>query len=499
MKVLFVDSVERAVSPQKPIRFCQIQLGISYLSASLTRRGHTTALLVLSSERSELGVVQAAVGRHAPDVVAFTCVSTQYPFIERAARAVRQVLPEGYLVIGGPHASLRPQEPAGSVFDAVCVGEGDEALCEVVGQLASGRRPRGVANMWLRQPDGSIQRNPPRPFLQELDSLPHPDRDMWLPWVQRDPFDVPSVLLGRGCPHSCTYCSNHALRRLASGPYVRHRSPASIVDEIEEVRRRFVIGDPCVYLETETIGIDKQWTLELCEALRRYNATLEDPLKFFCNFRISRRSVDKEIFEALAAAGFGRLNIGLESGSERVRRDVLKRDYSNADFRRAMQLARECGLEVNLFNMIGIPGETVADHMETVRLNREARPSYSYTSIFFPYPGTELYSVCDERGLLRGGLDPRMERVRPSLDLPEFPRRQVQRAYDLFEWRIRRGHWPLHVRLRRLLRGLIYRSPGADSVFRRLLPLWGRVSAALGIDRSYGDSRPTCRPPRPPV
>lgn len=449
--------------------------------------------MVLSSERPESGLAQAAeTAKHrAPDVAAFTCVSTQYPFIENVARAIRRVLPDAYLVIGGPHASLSPEDPAGSIFDAVCVGEGDEAMRELVGGLASGRHPSGIANMWLRQANGSIERNPPRPFLQDLDGLPHPDRDMWLPWVHEDHFDVPSVLLGRGCPHSCTYCSNHALRRLASGGYVRFRSPKSIVDEIDEVRRRYVSDDRCVYLEVETIAFDKGWTLELCDTLRRYNETLPGPLSFFCNYRISRRSLDGEVFGALAAAGFGRLNIGLESGSERVRREVLNRDYSNDDFFRAIELARDSGLEVNIFNMIGIPGETLNDHMETVRLNREARPGYSYTSIFFPYPGTDLHKVCDERGLLSDVRGHRLERVRPALDLPEFPRRQVQRAYDLFEWRIHKGRWPLHVRLRRLLRGHIYKSSAIDSAYRRFLPLWEYFSRVFRIDRSYGDNRPT--------
>lgn len=169
---------------------------------------------------------------------------------------------------------------------------------------------------------------------------------------------------------------------------------------------------------------------------------------------------------------------------------MLKRDYSNDDFFGAVELARRHGPEVNLFNMIGIPGETMSDHMETVRLNREARPSNSYTSIFFPYPGTELYKTCEERGLLSDGLDHRQERVRAVLDTPDFPRRQVQRAYDLFEWRIHNGRWPLHVRLRKLVRGYIYKSPLADSVFRAFLHVWRHLSRVFRVDRSYGQNRP---------
>lgn len=239
MYIFFVDSIERGISRQRPLRFCQIQLGISYVSSVLKRRGHSTELPVLSSESAKPSLAQAALVmvERTPDVVAFTWVSTQYPFIDSVAREIRRVRPEAYLVIGGPHASLNPQEPAASVYDAVCIGEGEDATDELVAQLASGERPSGIRNMWLRQATGSMEKNPARPFRQDLDTLPLPDREMWLPWIDEESLDLPSVLLGRGCPYSCTYCSNHAVRRLASGAYVRFRSPASIIDEIDEVRR----------------------------------------------------------------------------------------------------------------------------------------------------------------------------------------------------------------------------------------------------------------------
>jgi len=488
MKILFVHCVDRPISWRKPVGFGHVHHGISYISSVLKQRGHSTELLVLCAERERRSLRQAvtAVKQCSPDVVALTCASSHYSFIDRVARAIRRARRDAYLVIGGPHVSLNPEEPAASVYDAVCVGEGEHPTEQLVADLAAGRRPSGIRNMWLRRADGSMERSPTRPFLQDLDALPFPDRDMWLPWIDDGSFHSPAVLVGRGCPYACTYCSNRALSRLAGGRYVRFRSPENIVAEIEEVRQRYLRDDLNVYLEVEAIAIDRAWALDLCEALEGHNATLPKPLQYRCNYRITPQSLDEEIFRALAAANFRRLNIGLESGSERVRREVLHRDYSNDDFRRVMALARRHGLAVNLFNMIGVPGETMANHMETVRLNQEARPSFSYTSIFFPYPGTELYETCENRGLLRGGLDVRHERRRAVLELPEFPRRQVQRAYDLFDWRIHKGQWPTHVRLRKLLRHYVSRSSVAESVFRALTPAWRFSAEALGIDRSLG-------------
>ena len=124
--------------------------------------------------------------------------------------------------------------------------------------------------------------------------------------------------------------------------------------------------------------------------------------------------------------------------------------------------------------------------METVRLNREVKPHLSYTSIFAPYPGTKLYGVCKERGLLGEGIDTRRERMQAVLDLPEFPRRSIQRAYDLFDWRIHDGHWPMHVRIRKLIRLWIAKSRLLDRGFCLLLPMWRRIAVAGYVDRSYG-------------
>ncbi len=492
MNILFVHSVERAVSRHGLLGQGQLQFGISYISAVLKEAGHVTELLVLSGEHEgkARSAVEETMQRFAPDMVAMTCVSTQFPFIDRIARHIRHAYPDAFLVIGGPHVSLSPESAESSVYNAVCVSEGEYPMRELAAQLSVTRKVSGIPNMWLRREDGSMEKNSNRAFIQDLDALPFPDREMWRRWVDSsDPY-LPTVLLGRGCPHRCTYCSNHALHCLSEGRYVRFRAPERIVAEIEEVRSDAEAHRHTVFLETDTITADIEWSHRLCAALKRYNTSLRQPLRFRCNFRITRRANDDALFRALAEANIRHLNIGLEAGSERVRRDVLRRDYTNEEFRDVVALARKHGIAISLFNMIGIPGETPADHLETVRLNREARPVETLTSIFYPYPGTELHRICIDRGLVPEGQELKSERRSAYLDLPEFPRRKVQRAYDLFEWRVSRGQLPLHVRLRKLLRRYIGKSDAVNRAFMALLPIWHRVHSPGSASRTQGGYSP---------
>ena len=159
----------------------------------------------------------------------------------------------------------------------------------------------------------------------------------------------------------------------------------------------------------------------------------------------------ESLFAEFKKSNFSFINIGLESGSERVRREILKRNYSNQDIINAVRLARKYGLKVHFYNMLGIPGETLADFKETVRINRICQPDFHYTSIFYPYPGTVLYSLCEQQGLLKKDLDTEMERCKANLGLPGFTKRQIQKSYLWFDYYLYKGYKPTYKLLAKVL------------------------------------------------
>jgi radical SAM superfamily enzyme YgiQ (UPF0313 family) len=254
------------------------------------------------------------------------------------------------------------------------------------------------------------------------------------------------------------------LRRLAPGRYVRYRSPANIVAEIEDFVARYPEAVQ-VYLEVETFGQDLAWAFELCGSLEEMNRERERPLQFGSNLRVTPRTDFEPLFEAFARAGFRFVNIGIESGSERIRREVLKRNYSNRDIIKAVTSAHSHGLEVGTYNLIGLPGETRRDFRETVRLNRECQPDWFLLAVFFPYPGSDLHRAAEEQGLLRGDPDADLERRKPVLKLPGFSKRQIKRRLTWFAMMIYRGHKPLGAILYVTFLGKVFSS-------RRLIRLY---------------------------
>ena len=401
MNVLFVYSQDRLYGTNRPLEFAEyIPLGISYISSILRQHGHKTSLIILSSYHKEKSqkLIKKKIREFVPRLICFTAVSTQYNFIASIAGSISERHPDIYMLIGGPHVSLNPEHVIAGPFNALCIGEGEFATLELVSHLEGGYIPKGIANLWVRRKN-EVEKNPPRPFLKDLDVLPFPDREIWMDWLQ--PHDHPrfSILLGRGCPFECTYCCNHKLKRLAEGNYVRNRSPENIINEIQDLTTHYPAIKE-IYLEVETIGVNLKWILNLCKKLQDFNAMHSHAIAYGSNLRVTPKSDFEELFTAMSLANFTFINIGLESGSERVRREVLQRNYSNEDILRTSIQARTHGLQVSFFNLIGIPGETIADFYETVRVNQTCCPDWHETSIFYPYPGTKLYSLCEDRGLL---------------------------------------------------------------------------------------------------
>ena len=468
MNVLFIYSLYNIGSSVKPLGSPElIQFGISYISSYLKKHGHNTELIVLSrlSGSKNKKIIHECMEKFKPDIIAFSPITTEFDFVRSIAKYIKVKFPGIYLLIGGFHTSINP-EGVLEDFDALCIGEGESPTLELLKQLEEDKIPSGIPNLWIKN-KGNIEKNPTRPFLQDLDKLPFPDREIWQKWIKAGPGARHSVLLGRGCPFNCTYCCNHVLKKVATGQYTRYRSPENIVQEIKEITGKYPINNE-IYLEVESIGVDKEWTMMLCKRLSEFNESLKQPFSFGVNLRITPNLDINNIFPALKKANFKFVNIGLESGSEKIRSEVLNRHYSNDDIINAVRLAKENGLQVAFLNMVGLPGETEKDFMETIEMNRKCLPDWTGSSIFYPSPGTSLHALCKQQGLIKGRLSTEMERSRPVMDLPGFSRKQIEKHYVWFEYNVYRGHKSLIQLLVTALRLKITTRPVLFKVYKKI-------------------------------
>jgi hypothetical protein len=279
--------------------------------------------------------------------------------------------------------------------DVVCRGEGEYPMLELCDRLEAGCDFADLSNLWVKQ-HGRIYRNSPRPLIQDLDSLPFPDRE---PRYALDEhhrqYATQSFLTSRGCPYRCAYCFNVAMGRLYGPPWFcrRVRSPENVVREIEAVRA--VSGLSFVQFRCSMFPHERQWLEEFAAIYPRRVG-----LPFYAHVRANHMS--EEVVSLLAQAGCKSVNMGIECADETYRREVLHRPMSNQTIRDACRRLHDHGIAILADNMVGLPGRTLEDDIETLRFNAECQIEYPLAMILQPYPGTEIDRYAREHGHFDG-------------------------------------------------------------------------------------------------
>ncbi len=399
-------------------------LGLAQVSACLRAAGHETALVKLNRPARREKFLRVVRGWQ-PRIVGFTCVTHHWQQVNEWAAWIKDAAPRIVTCVGGPHPTVDPdQVMRADAIDLVVTGEGEAAMSAVAARLADGRaldELQGIPGVAVRTASG-WQRCEPADFINDLDALPFVDRTIFGPEAGGD---MP-VMAGRGCPFNCTYCCNHILRRVQPGRYVRMRSPAHVIAEIRLERSRRQVRR--VVFEDDTFTLRREWLLDFLEQYSR-----EVGLPFVCNARVG--NFDARSARALKRAGCDYVAIGVESGCEDLRRNLLGRDMTNARIIETFDLARQEGLATYAFYMIGFPTETPAMAQMTMDLHLRLRPEAGFQiSVFYPYPNTRLWEIARDEGVLREQADKvTFEGGVSTLALKHMSRAELLALYERFE------------------------------------------------------------------
>jgi len=401
--------------------------GLGTLSAFLKQSGHETNLQYLYGDYDIKPLIKK-IKEFKPDLIGITTVSFQYKYIKRILKDIKSY--GIFTICGGPHVSLAPWELEKTEgLDAICVGEGESPLLELVNKLASGEDITNIKNIWIKK-DGKIYSNPCRPLIENLDALPFGDRELFnFQEIVDSDYDRAVFMSSRGCPYSCNYCCNSGLRKIQEGKYVRFRSISNIIAEIKNVVTKYKVKS--VYLNDDVFTINKDYVEEFCEIFKK-----EIGYPFEINTRVENLTLD--ILSVLKDAGCYRVAMGIEQGNEKFRSEVLNRHMSNQKIEDAFTLAKQVGIKTKTFNIVGFPFETFDIHMDTVRLNRKIQPSSLVIYVFEPYPGTPLYDICVKNNFIEKEREEEefVSRTDTILKMPMFPRGQILNCYRNFTWRV---------------------------------------------------------------
>ena len=391
-------------------------IGPSFIAAYLRQHGHQVEFLRVPTDH-DFDSIERKVRKASPDLIGMSLTTRQWlPGRALACRLRDRV--DVPIIAGGLHPSFSPEDVLDCPgLDYVCLGEGEVAMLELLRALESGKPVAGIPNIWSK----GHPRPKLRPPFEPIDSLPFMARDML------DEYEgVIHMATQRGCPFPCTYCAAGMIAKLYgdSGEYGRRRSVANVLEELSFIRdtgKLYYV----IFLD-DTFTIYRRWVKEFCD---EYGKNFKVP--FSLHARVE--TVTEEMINSLAAAGCHQITYGVESGSERIRRKVMKRGVDNQRFHDVFEWTRKAGIHVTANYMLGLPGETRDDLQQTLDLAEALDITDFGYFVFYPFPGTPLFGECVSKGYLPKDYLERTANHRESiLDLPDLTKEDISEYYDRF-------------------------------------------------------------------
>lgn len=409
------------------------------IAAIAHQLGHETAMYDLTTipNGKEIPFFQSKLGSFSPDMLAVSCRSNEWPFIKHLLRSVDagNILK----VFGGPHTTSVPEEVI-SIADIAVIGEGEDTFREILERITSAKDITDIAGCWVKQ-DGRIIKNEMRNLISDLDKLPFPYWKIfegvhyYNSYIKR--FFKGSKVVGtfegsRGCPYNCNYCMNNYIRTLyaGKGKWRREKSPERIVQEVQLFRNEY--GLDCVSWIDEVV-------LTSSDRLRKFRDLYASQVGAPFFFMERPENMIDEKVNIISQAGARRVSIGIESGDEDIRKNILNRQYSQETVVSAFRTARKYGLITHAFTMLGFPGEDRNSLKKTYRLLRKAQPDTVQTAIFYPLPRTKLYERVVNEGLFDPGTAmPENYYEWSYLNFPESKKRELLKWQGILTYCSRR-------------------------------------------------------------
>ena len=391
-------------------------VGPAFLAAYIRSHGHR-ADFIRAPVSMETADLIPLVKQAQPALIGVSLTTRQWQRARRLITELREVL-DVPIVAGGLHPTFSPEAVlAHSGIDYVCLGEGEAPLLDLVEALEAGRPPRDddIDNIWVK----GGGRPAMRPPLEPIDALPFMARDLL-----DEHHGVIHMATQRGCPFPCTYCGARMFNQLyeGNGTYGRRRSIESVMAELRQIREAGPLNY-VIFLD-DTFTINHHWVADFC---RIFGDELAIP--FSLHARVE--TVNEKMVHALAKAGCRHIVYGVESGSPRVRREIMRRSATNQRFIDVFGWTRDAGIMVTANYIMGIPGETREEMQQTIDLHHQLKPADFGYFVFYPYPGTALFGLCKDEGYLPDDYLDRPANHRESiLTLPGITQNDIDEFYD---------------------------------------------------------------------
>ncbi len=431
----------------------EMPLGICYLAAVARERGHTVQIIdclaegfahaVRERDLTTYGLpddeIRKRIEEYNPDLVGVSCIfSAQYGNAKRLCELVKRVSPRIITVMGGMHPTVKPRDVLSEQsVDFIFQGESDLTFSDFLDALERGEEYADIDGLGYKK-DGVLMINSKEKFIDDLDALPFPARDLlnvecYYRAARAHGFVLKhrtnmNLITSRGCPARCVFCTIS----LVWGRKFRARSPENVLAELEEMKRTFKVR----HVQFE----DDNLTYDIVRAKTIFKGMIERKLDLAWNTPngVALWALDEEALDLMKISGCYYVKFAIESGNQRVLSQVIGKPQDLARARELIAHARSIGMMVGSFFVVGLPGETREEMQDSFDFRFTTRLDYTVYIAAKPEHGTRLRRICERKGYLRAHTDLELEGGDGFIETPEFTpewlREKIKRENRRYLW-----------------------------------------------------------------
>ena len=375
-----------------------LPVSLLYLGGMLEAKGVPVRIMDGQCDDLSEGALLRMIEEMKPICVGITMLTPTSFDAHKLIGIIKKHHPNLWVLAGGTHPTVLPEEVMEDTnIDVIAISESEHTMCEIYDVLVDGGDRKALKNIpgiWYR--DGEeIVKTPDRPLFSDLDKLPLP---MWH-GVKMDLYhQVPDssfarpmrvMMSSRGCPFKCIFCS----ARQVSGFKYRAHSADRVLEEMEILVQKYNARQ-IIYLDDNFI-ISKKRVFEICEKILQKG--LQKKVVWTAAGRADE--VNEPLLKAMKDAGCKMISFGIESGSPRLL-ELMKKGEKKEHIEKAVAMANKVGLKTRGTLILGFPTETREESLETIDFAKKLGLHFAKFSLATPYPGTALYNIALERGLI---------------------------------------------------------------------------------------------------
>jgi len=399
-----------------------LPLNLAYLAGYLRGKRPDVEIKVLDCEALRLTYpkIKEQIEEIKPDLIGITTPTPAFTQVLEICRIIKEISNKIIVVIGGPHPTALAEDTIREKnIDIAVIGEGEITFTELIEAIDKNKSLNEVKGIIFKDKNNNIVQTSKREFIENLDLLPFPARDLFPldlyfppPTKRVSNKKSGNMITSRGCCYQCTYCMASFIWQRR----VRFTSIKRVVDEIEECINKYGIGE--FNFHDELFTINKERTIEFCKEVKKRNLDIA----WVCMCRVD--FVDKEVLREMKEAGCKKIMFGFESGDQGIL-DHMKKTVKVERAYDAVKLTKKAGIKTAGNFMFGNIGETEETIKKSIDMAKKLNPDTIAFFIASPYPGTEFYQEAKKLGYFRPDFEWKdftlVSNNKPPLNLPGLP------------------------------------------------------------------------------